>query len=233
MFMSVDLPAPFSPIRPWMDPRATESETTRFACTGPKRLSIARSSSAGPEGPRGAWGAGLCASTALRRLVFGNADLARDDVGPGLVQAPLHFRGYQLAIEFVQRIADPVLRQAEHPGAGLPGPVPRVVEDRLDRDVDALHRRGEDAAGVQVILVAVAPDAKEPGVGRRLHDADPGRARRVEHHVRAAPELAFRQLGAKRGICPCRGRCAGHVLDDLGLRGHGAHARAVAERKLA
>eukprot|EP01031_Cornospumella_fuschlensis_P044716 gene44716-54684_t len=47
IFMSVDLPAPFSPISPWMLPAATANEIARFACTAPKRLSIARNSSAG------------------------------------------------------------------------------------------------------------------------------------------------------------------------------------------
>ena len=42
--------SPFSPINPWMLPRATESETARFACTAPKRLSIPRNSSAGTTG---------------------------------------------------------------------------------------------------------------------------------------------------------------------------------------
>src|ERR1700689_3640641 len=109
MFIRVDLPAPFSPISPCTDPRATERETARLACTAPKRLSIERSSSAGPEAAPGAWGARLCGSTALRRLVFGNTHLARDDVGLRLVEARLHFRGDQLAIGVVERVADAVL----------------------------------------------------------------------------------------------------------------------------
>src|SRR3954464_1445042 len=35
---SVDLPAPFSPTSPWMEPRTIETETSRSAWTPPKRL---------------------------------------------------------------------------------------------------------------------------------------------------------------------------------------------------
>src|SRR5580692_11212636 len=131
MFIRVDFPAPFSPTSPWIDPRATDRETARFAWTGPKRLSIPRSSSAGPGDPAGAWCGGLAGSTVLGRLVLGDGDRAGDDAGLGLVEALLHFRCDQLPVELVQRVVDPVLREAEHLGAGLPFPVPRLREDRV------------------------------------------------------------------------------------------------------
>src|SRR5271165_285369 len=233
MFISVVLPAPFSPISPWIDPREADRETPRLAWTEPKRLSIPRSSSANPGGPPGAWVAGLSGSTALRGLVLGDADPASDYLGPGLVKAPLHFRGYQFPVEFVERIIHPALREAEHLRASLPCSAPRVVENGLHRHVDALDRRGEHASRMEVVLVAVAADAEKPGIGGGLHDADAGGACRVEHHVRAAPELALCQLGAHGGVRPSRGRCAGHVLDDLGLWVHVRHSRAVTERELA
>ena len=39
-FISVDLPAPFSPSRAWTSPAATSRETSVSARTGPKRLEI-------------------------------------------------------------------------------------------------------------------------------------------------------------------------------------------------
>src|ERR1700678_648119 len=171
MFMSVDFPAPFSPIRPWIDPRATDRLTERFACTAPNRLSMPRSSSAGPGGPPGAWGAGLAGSTGLGRLVLGDGDPAGDDVRPGLVEALLHLRRDQLAVVLVERVVDAVLREAEDLRARLPRALPRIREHGVDGDVDPLDRGGEHASRVQVVLVAVAADAEEAGVGRSLHDA--------------------------------------------------------------
>ncbi len=45
--MSVDLPAPFSPMMPWIEPWPIVSVTSLLACTEPKRLSIPISSIAG------------------------------------------------------------------------------------------------------------------------------------------------------------------------------------------
>src|SRR6266566_2995987 len=44
----VDLPAPFSPTMPWIEPALTTSEMFRFAWTSPNHLSIPRSSIAAP-----------------------------------------------------------------------------------------------------------------------------------------------------------------------------------------
>jgi hypothetical protein len=43
----VDLPAPFSPMMPWIVPGITRMEMSLFACTGPKALEMPRSSIAG------------------------------------------------------------------------------------------------------------------------------------------------------------------------------------------
>jgi hypothetical protein len=45
--MSVDFPAPFSPMMPWIVPGITRMEMSLFACTGPKALEMPRSSMAG------------------------------------------------------------------------------------------------------------------------------------------------------------------------------------------
>ena len=63
MDISVDLPAPFSPMMPWMVPRRTVIEMSLFACTGPNALEMPRSSIAGASGGGasdvGASGAGV------------------------------------------------------------------------------------------------------------------------------------------------------------------------------
>ena len=52
--MSVDLPAPFSPTMPWIVPRGTVRSTSLLAWTGPKRLLMPISSTAGvPDVGRG------------------------------------------------------------------------------------------------------------------------------------------------------------------------------------
>src|SRR5438034_11211324 len=106
MLISVDLPAPFSPMMPWMVPFAMAIETARLACTGPKRLSMPTSSTAGGAAPgkgappsRSGRGAGRVTPrdpragsvrAALRRRVVDHLDLAADDVLPGLVDLALH-----------------------------------------------------------------------------------------------------------------------------------------------
>ena len=45
--MSVDLPAPFSPMMPWIVPGITRIEMSLLACTGPKALDMPLSSMAG------------------------------------------------------------------------------------------------------------------------------------------------------------------------------------------
>src|SRR5450830_2194398 len=47
MLIRVDLPAPFSPTRPWMAPLAMEKLTSVFALTAPKCLEMPRNSTAG------------------------------------------------------------------------------------------------------------------------------------------------------------------------------------------
>src|SRR4051794_32933882 len=49
IFISVLLPAPFSPTRPWISPDASAKSTSRNASTPPKLLPIPLSSSAGAD----------------------------------------------------------------------------------------------------------------------------------------------------------------------------------------
>src|SRR3954453_20743001 len=118
MLISVDLPAPFSPTMPVIEPRRMVSETSQLAWTLPKRLSIWRSSIAGGESPTGSFetlavfsAVGLIdthlqASTRERRPrsifavvmrhVVVDLDLAGDDVRLGLLDLGLHLRRDQL-----------------------------------------------------------------------------------------------------------------------------------------
>src|ERR1044071_3907022 len=50
MDMSVDLPAPFSPMSAWISPGATARSTWSFASTPGKRLTIPRRATAGTSG---------------------------------------------------------------------------------------------------------------------------------------------------------------------------------------
>jgi hypothetical protein len=47
MLISVDLPAPFSPMTPWIEPGSTASVTSSLARTAPKLFEMPTSSTAG------------------------------------------------------------------------------------------------------------------------------------------------------------------------------------------
>src|SRR5581483_6385085 len=101
MLISVDLPAPFTPMIPVIDPCAMLSDMLRLARTAPNDLSIDRSSIAAAA-PAGASvgmsvrsrsiGAGVVAHVVV------HLDLARDDVSLGLIDLGLHLRGDQFFI---------------------------------------------------------------------------------------------------------------------------------------
>src|SRR5882762_6555728 len=207
MLISVDLPAPFSPMMPWIVPFAIAIETLRLACTGPKRLSMPTSSTAGGGAApakgvppsRSGRGAGRVTPkgrragsvrAALRRRVVDHLDLAADDVLLGLVDLGLHLGGDQRLVVVVERPADPVLGKPEAGDARLPGAVLGRHEGVVDRQVDALQHRGQHGAGLQVVLVAVDADRQLAIVLRRLIDADAGAAGGRIDHVGAAIELA-------------------------------------------
>src|SRR5690348_3567844 len=110
MLISVDLPAPFSPMMPVIEPRGTVSETLRFACTGPNDLSIARSSIAG--GAPAVIG-GRSESALIVAHVVVHLDLAGDDVGLGLLDLGLHFGCDELLVVLVERPVDAAFLEAE------------------------------------------------------------------------------------------------------------------------
>src|SRR5438445_4755830 len=152
MPIRVDLPAPFSPTMPWIEPALTTSEMFRFAWTSPNHLSIPRSSIAGAplsstsrsdmvrserrlcrrnrvlgEASEGAVEApsefkGGEAPSELFSHVVGDLDLAGHDVGAGLLEPLLHVGGDETPVVLVDRVADAALGHAERADSRLPDP---------------------------------------------------------------------------------------------------------------
>src|SRR5918996_10386 len=133
MFMSVDLPAPFSPTMPWIVPRGICRSTFLLAWTGPKRLSMPLSSTAGSA-------------------------FAADDLLLRLLEPGLHLRSDEVAVVPIQRVADAVFGEAQVLRTGRQVALHGVLEGIVHRDVDPLEHRGQHAARMQVVLVAVDPD---------------------------------------------------------------------------
>src|SRR3569832_324190 len=117
MLISVDLPAPFSPMMPVIEPRATVIDTARLAWTVPNDLSIDLSSMAGGAFRSGGIGAGLgrrhdvydLVGAGVVAHVVAHLDLAGDDVGLGLVELGLHLGREQLFVVLVERPVDAAL----------------------------------------------------------------------------------------------------------------------------
>src|SRR5215471_13891099 len=98
MLISVDLPAPFSPMMPVMAPFSIASDTPRTACTLPNDLSIATSSIAGTPAFSGT---GSLAGVVAHVVV--DDDLAGDDVGLGGLDLGLGLGADQLLVVLVKR----------------------------------------------------------------------------------------------------------------------------------
>src|SRR5918994_2192470 len=135
--MSVDLPAPFSPIRAWTSPRRSSSVTSSLATTPGNRLVIpSRTTRGGGVLPP----ASSVTPVDLRRCV-GDGDLAVDDLLLELVQLLLDVRRELVGVRL--RVVESVLGQAEDEA-----PAERVVARLLDRRVHgrihALEHRRED-----------------------------------------------------------------------------------------
>src|SRR5215470_10841715 len=209
MLISVDLPAPFSPTMPWIEPRPMVTETARLACTAPKRLSMPISSTAGAADAAAA-GATPAAAVPMEddmpcRLravvvfrVVVDLDRAGDDVLLRLFDLGLHIGRDQRLVVVVERPAHTLFLEAEHLQPGLPGAVLRGLEGVVGGEVDALHHRGQHRAGMDVVLVAVDADGELAGVLGRLIDAHACAAGRRIDDIGAAIELALRELPALR-----------------------------------
>src|ERR1700741_2520097 len=133
MLINVDLPAPFSPPIPVMAPLSMASDTPRTACMLPNALSIATSSIAGTPAISGT---GSLAGVVAHVVV--DDDLARDDVGLGLLDLGLHLRRDQLFVGLVERPIDTAFLQAQHLQPALPRAGLRRLEALVGREIDAL-----------------------------------------------------------------------------------------------
>src|SRR5947207_13517390 len=148
MLIRVDLPAPFSPTMPVIAALPMASDTPRTACTLPNDLSIATSSIAGTPA---SCGTGSLAGVVAHVVV--DDDLARDDVGLGLLDRGLHLRRDQLFVVLVERPVDAAFLQAQHLEAALPSSGLCRLEALIGREFDALRTRRQHRAGMQVVLV--------------------------------------------------------------------------------
>src|SRR4051794_34075186 len=147
--MRVDFPAPFSPSSAWISPRFSSKSIALFATSEPKRLVIPRSSRAGA-----APGMVRCAPL-LHRV--GDLDVAVLDVLLGLLDLGLELGSLRRDLADAHaaglQVEDRVRAALELVGLG--------VLDRVEhRDVDLLHRAGEDV-GAEVALVGVDTDADD------------------------------------------------------------------------
>src|SRR5215469_11843160 len=133
MLISVDLPAPFSPTMPVIAPLSMASDTPRTACTLPKDLSIATSSIAGTPAISGT---GSLAGVVAHVVV--DDDLARNDVGLGLLDLGLHLRRDQLLVVLVVRPVDTAFLEAQHLEPALPRSGLGRLEALVRGEIDAL-----------------------------------------------------------------------------------------------
>src|ERR1043165_6669828 len=130
MLIRVDLPAPFSPMMPWIDPLAIVRLTFLLAWTAPKDLSMPRNSiAAGRVAADGDDASSTC-SGAIRSVgagvvahVVGPLALAGDDVGARGLHLRLHVVGDQRLVVVIERPVDALLLEPEDGHAGLPGAV--------------------------------------------------------------------------------------------------------------
>src|SRR3954451_16801658 len=80
MFINVDLPAPFSPSRPWISPRRSWRSTASLAVSAPKRLVMPRSSRASSAAPDASGGVTMCARVRRWPLLLADCVGRRDRV---------------------------------------------------------------------------------------------------------------------------------------------------------
>src|SRR5215471_11359659 len=209
MLIRVDLPAPFSPTMPVMAPLPMLSDTPRTAWTLPKDLWIPRSSMAAVTWLRSL--AGVVAHVVM------NGDLARHDVGLGLLDLGLHLRRDQLLVVLVERPVDAAFLQPQGLRAGFPGISLRGLEAVVGGEIDALQHRRQHRARVQVVLVGIDADGQLAAILGSLQHTGAGVPGGGIDDIDAAIELALGKLRTSARVVPGGGRGAGHVGDQLGL----------------
>src|SRR4051812_16694876 len=209
IFISVDLPAPFSPTRACTVPRRTVTLTWSFAMTPGNRLpmSVRRTamswaslvSLTNPPVADGAWaGPGSNATASAPGPGSGRCLLARRDLDGAVDDLLLVV--VQLGLDVVdlataRGVVDAALLEVERHRPGQRVAVDDRLDEVVDRDVDVLDHRGHDDR-LQVgrrrqVLVGVDADGQALGGLRGLEHTEAGAAGSVEDHVGAAVELAL------------------------------------------
>src|SRR5581483_8999243 len=207
MFISVDLPAPFSPRRACTSPSRRSKFTSSFAITPGKRFVIPRSSRRGASaiarailsrrGVRPPCG-GPTLVASFRPLLDGRGD-ALDLAGleelelrgDGVLDRRRHLRA-PLAVADAADVRAELLVRAALQRAPLGG-LDRVV----DGDVDALQRARHHPR-TEVALVGVHADSELPLLVCRVEHAEPALARDLELDDGALRDLVERLLLALR-----------------------------------
>src|SRR3712207_1731334 len=139
MFISVDLPAPFSPRSAWISPRRSCRSTPSLAVTAPKRLTMPRSSAASSAGPSAGGVGGATRPSLLKRardFHLAGRDLLLDIFD--LLLVLMSVGGY------LAEAAAAALDVEDAVAARLERVVLHGLDRVEDRRVDALHGAGED-----------------------------------------------------------------------------------------
>src|SRR4051794_4672989 len=193
MFISVDLPAPFSPSKACTSPRRRSKSTWSFARTPGKRLVIPRSSRTGvsvaatvggDSTERRSGRARGPPASRIRRFLLDDRrglDLARDDLRPKSGDL-LEERGRHVRADLAEAHAA-VLQVEGQVATTVELPVLRTLDGEIDARVDALHGARQDVLA-EVGLVDIDADAPDAGLLRRVQRAEPARAGDVELDLR-------------------------------------------------
>src|SRR3989442_203436 len=199
MFMSVDLPAPFSPRSAWISPLRTSRSIASFASVpvgkrfvmprisrtgGASLICSSREERADPWGPLPPGSARSISTACYTRL------------GDGLELAGLHVR--ESLLQFVlepcrngvevanRRVADSVVRCIVEEVPALLSLVLEALDGIADRELQMFLGAGDDARlGVRqrLVLVDVDADAPDLRVARGAERARPGEAGHLEDDV--------------------------------------------------
>src|SRR5436305_2184293 len=193
MFISVDLPAPFSPRSAWISPGSTTRSMWSLATRSPKRLVMPRSSSLRASSQRVAecrrppTGAGGRRAASLRLCRRDHLHLTADDVLLELGQLALQV-GRHLAVELVEvgQLDAVVGERADGTTTALQRAVGRLQHRVLYRVGDVLHDGRQEHRAVllgALAAVLVDPDdgvltgallgtgrGAEAGAARHRHD---------------------------------------------------------------
>src|SRR3954470_10492779 len=222
MFISVDLPAPFSPSSACTSPGRSSKSTRSLARTPGNRFVIPLSSSAagasiGRDSRDSArWACELRAADGRRHLQRARDDLLAHGVH-AVDQRLRHLRAdLAHADTVVLQIEEDVAPPGELAGAD-------VADGVVDADIHALDAAREDVRPEEG-LVAVDADPPDLLLLRRVERADPAQACNVEDDLRAGRDLVERELLA----LVLRDEVLRVVDEDLHLRVRALRAELVA-----